>query len=56
MLAGGISAENIEQALLQGCLGVDLNSGVEQRKGVKDLAKSPLVRRKFSKPKKCDRL
>ncbi|WGE60058.1 bifunctional indole-3-glycerol-phosphate synthase TrpC/phosphoribosylanthranilate isomerase TrpF [Actinobacillus equuli] len=39
MLAGGISAENIEQALLQGCLGVDLNSGVEQRKGVKDLAK-----------------
>ncbi len=39
MLAGGISVENIEQALAQGCLGVDLNSGVEQRKGVKDLAK-----------------
>ncbi|VEB25725.1 bifunctional indole-3-glycerol phosphate synthase/phosphoribosylanthranilate isomerase [Actinobacillus lignieresii] len=39
ILAGGISVENIEQALAQGCLGVDLNSGVEQRKGVKDLAK-----------------
>ncbi|WGE34871.1 bifunctional indole-3-glycerol-phosphate synthase TrpC/phosphoribosylanthranilate isomerase TrpF [Actinobacillus genomosp. 1] len=39
MLAGGISAENIEQALAQDCLGVDLNSGVEQHKGVKDLAK-----------------
>lgn len=39
ILAGGISDENIDQALAQGCLGVDLNSGVEQTKGVKDLGK-----------------
>lgn len=39
LLAGGISPDNIEQALAQGCLGVDLNSGVEQAKGVKDLVK-----------------
>lgn len=39
LLAGGISAENIETALVQGCLGLDLNSGVESSKGVKDLAK-----------------
>lgn len=39
LLAGGINAENIEEALLQGCLGVDLNSGVESAKGVKDFAK-----------------
>ncbi|QIW15645.1 bifunctional indole-3-glycerol phosphate synthase/phosphoribosylanthranilate isomerase [Pasteurellaceae bacterium RH1A] len=36
LLAGGISLENIDQALEQGCLGVDLNSGVESGKGVKD--------------------
>ena len=36
LLAGGINPENIEQALQQGCLGVDLNSGVEGSKGVKD--------------------
>ncbi len=35
MLAGGISPENIQQALEQGCLGIDLNSGVESRAGVK---------------------
>ncbi|MEG9481180.1 bifunctional indole-3-glycerol-phosphate synthase TrpC/phosphoribosylanthranilate isomerase TrpF [Mannheimia sp. HC-2023] len=39
LLAGGINAENIETALAQGCLGVDLNSGVESAKGVKDLEK-----------------
>ena len=39
LLAGGISPENIEQALQQGCLGVDLNSGVESSKGVKDFTK-----------------
>lgn len=39
LLAGGISPENLTQALAQGCLGVDLNSGVEQSKGVKDLEK-----------------
>ncbi|MFA9487840.1 MULTISPECIES: bifunctional indole-3-glycerol-phosphate synthase TrpC/phosphoribosylanthranilate isomerase TrpF [unclassified Mannheimia] len=39
LLAGGINVENIEAALAQGCLGVDLNSGVESAKGVKDFAK-----------------
>lgn len=39
LLAGGISVENIETALAQGCLGLDLNSGVESARGVKDLAK-----------------
>ena len=39
LLAGGISPENIEQALQQGCLGIDLNSGVESSKGVKDFTK-----------------
>ncbi|MBF0751045.1 MULTISPECIES: bifunctional indole-3-glycerol-phosphate synthase TrpC/phosphoribosylanthranilate isomerase TrpF [unclassified Pasteurella] len=36
ILAGGISTENIEQAIAQGCLGVDLNSGVESAPGIKD--------------------
>lgn len=36
MLAGGISLDNIADALDQGCLGVDLNSGVESAKGIKD--------------------
>lgn len=39
ILAGGISPDNLEQAILQGCLGVDLNSGVEQSKGVKSSEK-----------------
>ena len=39
ILAGGIKQENIEQALMQGCLGVDINSGVESAAGVKDPAK-----------------
>lgn len=39
LLAGGISPENIELALAQHCIGLDLNSGVESRKGVKDSAK-----------------
>lgn len=43
ILAGGISPENIEQAIQQGCLGVDLNSGVESSPGVKDEAKVRLV-------------
>lgn len=46
MLAGGICTENIEQAMHQDCLGVDLNSGVESSAGVKDLAK---VRSVFEK-------
>lgn len=39
LLAGGITPENIDVALKQSCLGLDLNSGVESSKGVKDLAK-----------------
>lgn len=39
LLAGGIGLDNIDQALKQGCLGVDLNSGVESAKGVKDPVK-----------------
>ncbi|OOF59255.1 bifunctional indole-3-glycerol-phosphate synthase TrpC/phosphoribosylanthranilate isomerase TrpF [Rodentibacter myodis] len=46
ILAGGISPHNIEQAIQQGCLGVDLNSGVESSPGVKDKAK---VRSVFEK-------
>lgn len=36
MLAGGIGITNVTEALKQGCLGLDLNSGVESSKGVKD--------------------
>ncbi|MGX2949496.1 bifunctional indole-3-glycerol-phosphate synthase TrpC/phosphoribosylanthranilate isomerase TrpF [Ursidibacter sp. B-7004-1] len=36
LLAGGINLDNLQQALAQGCLGVDLNSGVESAKGIKD--------------------
>lgn len=43
LLAGGIGLDNIDQALKQGCLGVDLNSGVESAKGVKDLEKIKLA-------------
>ncbi|MGR6981403.1 bifunctional indole-3-glycerol-phosphate synthase TrpC/phosphoribosylanthranilate isomerase TrpF [Testudinibacter sp. P27/CKL/0425] len=39
ILAGGIKLENIEQALIQGCLGVDVNSGVESAAGIKDAEK-----------------
>ncbi|WP_040977532.1 bifunctional indole-3-glycerol-phosphate synthase TrpC/phosphoribosylanthranilate isomerase TrpF [Necropsobacter massiliensis] len=36
MLAGGIGPHNIDSALNQGCIGVDLNSGVESAAGIKD--------------------
>ena len=42
-MASGISPDNIEQAIKQGCLGVDLNSGVETAAGVKDSEKVRLV-------------
>lgn len=35
MLAGGLNADNIQGALYQGALGLDLNSGVEQSAGKK---------------------
>lgn len=43
ILAGGISPNNVEQAIAQGCLGLDLNSGVESSAGVKDQEKVRLV-------------
>ena len=39
ILAGGISPNNVEQAIQQNCLGLDLNSGVESSSGVKDQEK-----------------
>jgi len=39
MLAGGLSPENANQASKLGCLGLDLNSGVEEAPGKKDAAK-----------------
>lgn len=36
LLAGGINPENVDNALAQGCLGLDLNSGIEKSAGVKD--------------------
>jgi indole-3-glycerol phosphate synthase/phosphoribosylanthranilate isomerase len=39
MLAGGISPDNAQKAAQQGCLGLDLNSGVESSPGKKELAK-----------------
>lgn len=43
MLAGGINIQNIEQALQQHCLGIDLNSGVECANGIKDQIKLQTV-------------
>jgi len=45
-LAGGINPNNIDAALAQHCVGVDLNSGVESTTGVKDVEK---VRSIFAK-------
>ena len=43
ILAGGISPNNVEQAIQQNCLGLDLNSGVESAASVKDEEKVRLV-------------
>ena len=43
ILAGGISPNNVEQAIQQSCLGLDFNSGVESAAGVKDQEKMRLV-------------
>ena len=43
ILAGGISPNNVKQAIQQNCLGLDLNSGVESSAGVKDQEKVRLV-------------
>ena len=39
MLAGGLSPDNIKQASKLGCIGLDLNSGVESAPGKKDIDK-----------------
>ncbi|WGW01602.1 bifunctional indole-3-glycerol-phosphate synthase TrpC/phosphoribosylanthranilate isomerase TrpF [Vibrio sp. YMD68] len=39
MLAGGLNADNAKQASMLGCLGLDLNSGVEYQAGKKDTDK-----------------
>lgn len=39
MLAGGLNADNAQQAAQLGCLGLDLNSGVESAPGHKDAEK-----------------
>ncbi len=39
MLAGGINPDNAQQAAQLGCIGLDLNSGVESAPGKKDLDK-----------------
>lgn len=39
LLAGGINLQNIDKALQQGCLAVDLNSGIEVSPGLKDSEK-----------------
>ena len=39
LLAGGLGAENSAQAARLGCAGLDFNSGVESRPGVKDATK-----------------
>lgn len=39
MLAGGLNPENANQASKLGCLGLDLNSGVEEAPGKKDATK-----------------
>lgn len=36
MIAGGLSPDNIEEAAQLGCIGLDLNSGVESEPGKKD--------------------
>ncbi|SEP88272.1 bifunctional indole-3-glycerol-phosphate synthase TrpC/phosphoribosylanthranilate isomerase TrpF [Basfia succiniciproducens] len=43
LLAGGITPENIELALAQHCLGIDLNSGVESAAGIKNPEKLTAV-------------
>lgn len=47
ILAGGIGLDNIAQALQQGCVGVDLNSGVESGKGIKDSQKIATIFQKI---------
>ncbi|WP_375750205.1 bifunctional indole-3-glycerol-phosphate synthase TrpC/phosphoribosylanthranilate isomerase TrpF [Vibrio sp. HN007] len=49
MLAGGLNPDNIKQAVALGCMGLDLNSGVESAPGKKD---AQLVQKAFEKIRK----
>ena len=39
MLAGGLNSDNVEAAMSQSCLGLDINSGAESKPGIKDADK-----------------
>ena len=43
LLAGGINPDNVQEAGRCGCLGLDLNSGVESAPGIKDATKIRLA-------------
>ncbi|KEY58523.1 bifunctional indole-3-glycerol-phosphate synthase TrpC/phosphoribosylanthranilate isomerase TrpF [Serratia sp. DD3] len=43
MLAGGLNADNCEDAALLGSVGLDFNSGVEQQPGIKDASRLAAV-------------
>ncbi|MFC0323883.1 bifunctional indole-3-glycerol-phosphate synthase TrpC/phosphoribosylanthranilate isomerase TrpF [Gallibacterium melopsittaci] len=47
MLAGGLNLDNIEAALAQHCLGLDINSGVESAPGIKDANKLQTILQKI---------
>lgn len=49
MLAGGLNAENIESAMAQHCLGLDINSGAETAPGIKDAEKLKTIFEKIMK-------
>ncbi|OBW90860.1 bifunctional indole-3-glycerol-phosphate synthase TrpC/phosphoribosylanthranilate isomerase TrpF [Gallibacterium salpingitidis] len=49
MLAGGLNADNIENAIAQRCLGVDINSGAESQAGIKDVTKLQTIFAKIIK-------
>ncbi len=43
LLAGGLNPDNVQEAGRQGCLGLDMNSGVESAPGIKDATKIRLA-------------
>ncbi|XAJ86354.1 bifunctional indole-3-glycerol-phosphate synthase TrpC/phosphoribosylanthranilate isomerase TrpF [Buchnera aphidicola (Taiwanaphis decaspermi)] len=47
ILAGGINYENCIKALKTGCIGLDLNSGVEKTPGIKDEKKIQMIFKKI---------